>query len=122
MANEAELADHSRTILHGFKEPSEAEHQRWRKQAGTRSSNCAKFTYFMRDKRTGYIKIGMAFDPSSRRARLNSSGFHKVEILATVRDGDFEASYHRHFDQHRLHGEWFEPHPDILAEIERLVG
>lgn len=21
---------------------------------------------------------------------------------------------------HRLHGEWFAPHPDILAEIDRL--
>jgi len=32
----------------------------------------------------------------------------------------FERAYHRQFAAHRLHGEWFAPHPDILAEIDRL--
>lgn len=32
-----------------------------------------------------------------------------------------ERAYHAMFKAHRLHGEWFEPHPDILAEIARLT-
>jgi hypothetical protein len=41
-------------------------------------------------------------------------------VLATVR-GNFEVAYHRLFAEHRAFGEWFEPHPDILAEVDRLT-
>lgn len=44
-----------------------------------------------------------------------------VAILALRCGGrDVEQAYHHQFSEHRLHGEWFKPHPDILAEIERL--
>lgn len=39
---------------------------------------------------------------------------------ATPGERKQERAYHKHFSEHRLHGEWFEPHPDIMAEIERL--
>lgn len=31
-----------------------------------------------------------------------------------------ERAYHERFMKHHLRGDWFSPHPDILAEIERL--
>nr|WP_144036753.1 GIY-YIG nuclease family protein [Sphingopyxis witflariensis] len=45
----------------------------------------------------------------------------KLSVLAsgwgTLKD---ERILHDRFAAHRLHGEWFERHPDILAEVERL--
>jgi hypothetical protein len=43
-----------------------------------------------------------------------------MEILLTLRDGCLEGCYHQHFADLRVEGEWFEPHPDIFAEIARL--
>jgi hypothetical protein len=80
----------------------------------------AKYTYFMRDRYSGLIKIGMARDPDDRRVRLSASGARDMEILLTLRDGCLERCYHRHFADLRVEGEWFEPHPDIFAEIARL--
>ena len=80
----------------------------------------AKYTYFMRDRVSGLIKIGMALDPSERQARLSSSGARDMEIMLTLRDGNLEGCYHQHFADLCVGGEWFEPHDDILAEIERL--
>lgn len=85
-----------------------------------RASPEAKYTYFMRDRRNGLIKIGMSLDPHGRRARLSSSGFCDMEILATLRGGDLEKAYHQHFADLCVRGEWFHPHPDILAEIARI--
>jgi hypothetical protein len=46
----------------------------------------------------------------------------RLSILAlTTGARDVERSYHERFAAHRLHGEWFAPHPDILAEIDRLT-
>lgn len=69
----------------------------------------------------GPIKIGTTGDIEYRLAILRGQSPVQVELLATVpgkRVEEFE--YHRRFAAHRLHGEWFEPHPDILAEIARL--
>jgi hypothetical protein len=85
-----------------------------------RNAPDAKYTYFMRDRVSGFIKIGMALNPHERRARLSSSGRRDMEILLTLRDGNLEGCYHQHFADLCVGGEWFEPHPDILAEIERL--
>jgi hypothetical protein len=82
----------------------------------------AKYTYFMRDRQGGgLIKIGMSQDPDARRAALSASGYHDMEILLTLRDGCLEGLYHQHFADLCVGGEWFEPHPDIFAEIERLT-
>lgn len=34
----------------------------------------------------------------------------------------WERTYHNAFEPWRFCGEWFAPHPDILAEIERIGG
>jgi len=90
---------------------------RCRKQL--RGSLYAKYTYFMRDRTSGLIKIGMSADPYARRAALSASGYRDMEILLLLRDGHLEGAYHQHFADLRVEGEWFEPHPDIFAEIER---
>lgn len=72
---------------------------------------------------TGQIKIGIARDVEQRLANLQAASPVKLEIAA-ITDGGLrqEKKYHRQFAEHRLHGEWFSPHPDILAEIARLTG
>ena len=78
------------------------------------------FVYFIQTA-TGQIKIGKACDVKARLKGLQTSHPVRLELLATTEGGkEQERRYHKRFADHRLHGEWFEPHPDILAEIERL--
>jgi hypothetical protein len=101
-----------------YEQPSEAEFKRVCRLF--RGSADAKYTYFMRNRRNGLIKIGMSNDPERRRATLSASGARDMEILLTLRDWCLEGCYHQHFADLRVEGEWFEPHPDIFAEIARL--
>lgn len=80
----------------------------------------AKHTYFARCMTTGNIKIGRSRHPEGRMRQLVKEYGEPVELLATISGGDNEPMYHWWFAAHRLHGEWFAPHPEILAEIERL--
>lgn len=69
----------------------------------------------------GPIKIGIAYDPSKRLTTLQNMSPEKLAILATapgtLKD---ERIYHVRFAEHRLHGEWFERVPAVLAEIDRI--
>lgn len=67
------------------------------------------------------IKIGVAVDVPKRFKAIQAHSPVPVEVFATtIGDRAVEQDYHRRFAHARLHGEWFSPHPDILAEIERL--
>lgn len=67
------------------------------------------------------IKIGFSVDPQDRLRTIQAHSPVPLKILALRHGGpDREAAYHCQFEAHRLHGEWFSPHPDILAEIDRL--
>lgn len=69
----------------------------------------------------GAIKIGYSIDPKTRLISLQSGSPVSLRILALAPGGEArESAYHIQFREHRLHGEWFERHPDILAEIARL--
>lgn len=69
----------------------------------------------------GPIKIGMAEDVQKRLASIQACSPSPLTLLATCGGGiKQERIYHKRFATHRLHGEWFEPHDDILAEVERL--
>lgn len=76
--------------------------------------------YFIRSATA--IKIGMAKDAQRRLTVLQTSHPETLELVATCPGGRaLEGEYHARFAEHRVRGEWFEPHPDILAEIERLT-
>lgn len=70
----------------------------------------------------GPIKIGISVEPEKRLKALQTGYPYPLQIVCVVEGGgaELETAYHARFAAHRLHGEWFEPHPDILAEIERL--
>lgn len=76
--------------------------------------------YFVRAA-NGPIKIGTTGYLDGRLKQLGTQSPVAIELLASCPgDRADEHAYHRQFAEHRLHGEWFDPHPDILAEIERL--
>lgn len=68
----------------------------------------------------GSIKIGRARNVRYRLDELQCANPHELNLLAVAVDGGREREYHRQFAEHRTRGEWFSPHPDILAEIDRL--
>lgn len=77
--------------------------------------------YFIQCGEGGAIKIGIAVDPAARLRSLQTAHHERLSILVTTKGGQpAEQAYHKRFAAHRLHGEWFSPHPDILAEVARL--
>ena len=68
----------------------------------------------------GSIKIGRATNVPFRLAELQCANPHELIVVAVAVDGGREAEYHTRFAEHRIRGEWFAPHPEILAEIDRL--
>ena len=80
----------------------------------------ASYVYFIQAA-SGPIKIGVAVNPLTRLSGLQTANHESLHLMAVLVGAyRHEMDYHRQFAGHRLHGEWFAPHPDILAEIERL--
>lgn len=70
---------------------------------------------------TGAIKIGTTNAPLERLATFQLGSPIKLRILAlTWGDRATESRYHTRFGDRHSHGEWFNPAPEILAEIDRL--
>lgn len=80
--------------------------------------------YFFGCETTREIKIGITSRRVEKRmATVQTARGHKITLLATVPGTiKFERALHDRFSQHRLRGEWFRPHPDILAFIAQLQG
>ncbi len=79
--------------------------------------------YFIQAGDGGPVKIGIAVDPARRCKDMQTGHYAKLAVVGTCPGGlAQEQAYHRQFAEHRLHGEWFSPAPDILAEIARLTG
>jgi hypothetical protein len=68
------------------------------------------------------IKIGFSTKVHYRLCTLQSmAGPMRLALLAGTYGGwAQERAYLQRFQEHKFSGEWFAPHPDILAEIERL--
>jgi hypothetical protein len=100
--------------LHGLRGvPEERRHKRTK-------TGAAPKVYFI-GSADGPIKIGMSCDPQARCAAMQIGHPDDVRILALTPGGrTLEKAYHERFGFARLRGEWFERHPIILAEIERL--
>lgn len=78
--------------------------------------------YFVRSEKTHAIKIGFtAGKVEDRLGALQTAHPYKLQVLATCRGNrEYEKALHDRFGQLRLEGEWFEPHPDLLAFISVL--
>jgi hypothetical protein len=122
MLNKEAFADHLRTIAPGWIEGlSHAERLHWIADHAP-SFFCGKpsWVYFI-GCTAAAIKIGMGTNVPARLREIQSCCPIRVTTLAQLPGGRArEHAYHKQFADHLLHGEWFSPHPDILAEIDRL--
>lgn len=81
------------------------------------------FVYFIGAPDDGPIKIGSTMNLMQRLGSIQSCSPVLLKLLAAFptdcRFGD-ERRYHRMFGDLRLHGEWFERDPALLACIEKI--
>lgn len=93
--------------------------ERERRKIGRGKKEWLSVVYFIRSPTA--VKIGMAKDANRRLTVLQTSHPEELALVATVPGGrELEAEYHARFAEHRVRGEWFAPHPDLLAHIEAL--
>lgn len=76
------------------------------------------FVYFIQGQDDGPIKIGFTRDVAGRLRQLQTGHHDRLRVLRSMRgDKALEAWLHRRFAAHRLTGEWFTPHRDLLRYI-----
>lgn len=80
------------------------------------------YVYFIRSEKTHAIKIGYTAGRIENRLNaLQTAHPYKLEAIAVLRGSrEYEKALHARFEKLRLEGEWFEPHPDLLAFISVL--
>lgn len=73
--------------------------------------------YFLQAGDGGPIKIGSTYDIWLRRGMLQVMNAAELKVLGFDKNGKLEQerALHERFAEHRIRGEWFHPHPDILA-------
>lgn len=71
--------------------------------------------YFVQAVDGGPIKIGFSENPLERLRALQMASPASLRLVALV-PGSYadEAAVHAHLHAHRLHGEWFTDHEDVL--------
>lgn len=75
--------------------------------------------YYLQAAPDGLIKIGTTNDLATRLRTLMASCPVVLTLLRTHAGSHVtERSLHELFYKHRSHGEWFYPHPEILAHIK----
>lgn len=89
--------------------------------AGLKASKSV--VYFIQSGIAGPIKIGYtATSVEKRVASLQTAHPEELRVLAIIVGGrDVEAGFHERFALFRKAGEWFEPHPEILAFLSTVA-
>lgn len=109
-----------RRALNERSEEGRAEGRKERLPTTAYSYSRPESVYFIRAGE-GPIKIGVAADVDARVRHLQTAQAEPLVVLAVTGGGQKqEFAYHQRFAGYRLHGEWFSPHPEILAEVNSL--
>lgn len=84
-----------------------------RRQADTRS------VYFIQAD-NGLIKIGVAGSPKDRLRTLRTMSPVALRLVLVLpgRGAPGESELHARFAEHRSHGEWFRPAPELISFIQ----
>jgi len=78
--------------------------------------------YFVQSGDDGPIKIGFSTNIRMRIDNLSVGSPDPLHLLAAIRGGRAEErKMHRMFKDARLHGEWFEPVPELLETISGMA-
>lgn len=79
------------------------------------------FVYFLYSHESKRLKIGFTLNINKRLAELRNGSPIELELVKFVRGTyGLELVFLALFDKYRLHGEWFQAHPDILRYIRSL--
>lgn len=74
--------------------------------------------YFIQAGASGPIKIGVSVDPISRMAQMQTGMPETLRLLAFIAGTrDDERKLHIKLAAHRIRGEWFHPHQDVLGAL-----
>jgi len=79
------------------------------------------FVYFIQSGEGGPVKIGRAGNIRSRMTKMQTDSAASLLLLGSSSDLD-EKELHGRFADHRVHGEWFVPAPEILALAASVGG
>jgi hypothetical protein len=80
------------------------------------------YIYFIQLDRIGPIKIGFTNDVGNRLVSLQTSNPYPLRLLHFFPGNqEMEREIHSCFDEMRMNGEWFLPHPFILEEIQEQI-
>ena len=79
--------------------------------------------YFIRKGVDGPIKIGFTSSHAEKRMAQLQTGHHeKLHLLGTIPGSiSDEKSLHKELVNYHIHGEWFEPKPELLIAISDVV-
>lgn len=76
--------------------------------------------YFIQVEIVHLIKVGVASNLQKRILAIRVGCPLRLQLLAHMPgDEDIERALHRKLATHRVQGEWFEPHADVMAEVEK---
>lgn len=75
--------------------------------------------YLIGGRPDGPVKIGISHDPQRRARTLGTMSAVPARLLwSTLGGHDLESALHKHFDEIRMHGEWFDfTGRDAVAEV-----
>lgn len=74
--------------------------------------------YFIRSAGFGVVKIGTAANPSARLRSLQTGNAEELSLIRVIDGGEAEERWlHDRFQQHRVRGEWFTFHPDMMTVL-----
>lgn len=78
--------------------------------------------YFARSETTGLIKIGCSAYPKGRLKQLSWDLKEQIRLIVSAK-GSFhdERRIHRELSEKRVHGEWFEDCPEVMAYIGHVT-
>lgn len=82
----------------------------------------SRSVYFI-EAENGLIKIGVAASPKERMRTLRTMSPVSLRLVLVLPGlgAAGEADLHRRFAEHRSHGEWFRPAPELVAYIREQL-
>jgi hypothetical protein len=88
----------------------------------TSASDEWSVVYFIQDTGSMLIKIGQTTDVKRRLSALQGGNANTLIVLGTVIGGQAtERALHEQFKANHVVREWYRPHPDLMAFIQRLA-
>lgn len=127
MRNKATSADHSRTTPRGRVVLPARMVRSWARTAlkmaeAADAAGCDQVVYFIAPIGGGAVKIGVTQDLRRRFAAIQGCSPLPLDIISLAPGGrELESHLHTMFAGARLHGEWFEPSPELLDVSDKLA-